>query len=84
MMDEYLTTFKRDLIGRTRNKATMNNLIREVFGENTGDAAARELAGAWGGHLSIFASGLTPPAARSPSAWIGACHKRTAQSGCAL
>ena len=48
MMDEYLTTFKRDLIGRTRNKATMNNLIREVFGENTGDAAARELAGAWG------------------------------------
>ena len=48
MMDEYLTTFKRDLVGRTRNKATMNNLIREVFGENTGDAAARELAGAWG------------------------------------
>ena len=48
MMDEYLTTFKRDLIGRTRNKATMNNLIREVFGENTGDAAARELSGAWG------------------------------------
>ena len=47
MMDEYLTTFKRDLIGRTRNKATMNSLIREVFGENTGDAAARELAGAW-------------------------------------
>ena len=48
MMDEYLTTFKRDMLGRTRNKATMNNLIREVFGENTGDAAARELAGAWG------------------------------------
>lgn len=47
MMDEYLTTFKRDLIGRTRNKATMKNLIRELFGKDTGDAAARELAEAW-------------------------------------
>lgn len=48
MMDEYLTTFKRDLLGRTRNKAKMSNMIREIFGENSGDAAARELAQAWG------------------------------------
>jgi len=47
MMDEYLTTFKRDLIGRTRNKATMKNMIRELFGKDSGDAAARELAEAW-------------------------------------
>lgn len=48
MMDEFLTTFKRDLIGRTRNRATMNEMIREVFGESTGNPAARELADAWG------------------------------------
>jgi hypothetical protein len=47
-LDEFLTTFKRDILGRTRNKAKMKNLVRESFGENTGDAGARELASAWG------------------------------------
>lgn len=47
MMDQYLATFRRDLIGRTRNKATMKDLIRELFNENTGSPAARELADAW-------------------------------------
>lgn len=46
-MTEYLATFSRDLLGRTRNKATMRNLIRELFGESTNDASARELAEAW-------------------------------------
>ena len=46
-MDEFLATFKRDLIGRTRNQATMRALVRELFGENTGNNGARELAGAW-------------------------------------
>ena len=46
-MEEVLFTFRRDLIGRVRNKAKLENLVREAFGENTGDAAARELARAW-------------------------------------
>lgn len=47
MMADYLATFRRDLLGRTRNKATMNDLVRELFNENTGNAAAKELADAW-------------------------------------
>ena len=46
-MDKFLATFRRDLIGRTRNKAQLNNVIKEVFGENTGDASAKELSLAW-------------------------------------
>ena len=46
-MDKFLATFRRDLVGRTRNKAQMSNLIKEVFGEETGDAAAKELSLAW-------------------------------------
>jgi len=46
-MDKFLATFRRDLVGRTRNKAQLNNMIKEVFGEDTGDASARELSLAW-------------------------------------
>lgn len=47
-MAEVLATFRRDMLGRTRNKATLQNLVREVFGADTGDASAREMAKAWG------------------------------------
>lgn len=46
-MDKFLATFRRDLVGRTRNKAQLKNMVREAFGENTGDASAKELALAW-------------------------------------
>lgn len=46
-MDKFLATFRRDLIGRTRNKAQLKNMIKEVFDENTGDASAKELSLAW-------------------------------------
>lgn len=46
-MDKYLATFRRNLIGETRNKAKIPNMIREIFNESTGDPAARELAEAW-------------------------------------
>lgn len=46
-MDKFLATFRRDLVGRVRNKAQLNNMIKEVFGESTGDASARELSLAW-------------------------------------
>jgi hypothetical protein len=47
MMDQYLATFRRDIVGRTRNKAQLKNVVREIFGENTGDSAASEMAQAW-------------------------------------
>jgi hypothetical protein len=56
MMEQVLATFRRDIVGRTRNKATMKNLIREAFGENTGDAAAKEMATAWGKASDYLAS----------------------------
>jgi len=46
-MSDVLATFRKNVIGGTRNKAKLNNMIREVFGENTGDASARELAEGW-------------------------------------
>ena len=46
-MDKFLATFRRNLVGETRNKAQLKNVIKEVFGEDTGDASAREMAGGW-------------------------------------
>lgn len=46
-LDEALFKFQRDLIGRTRNPALLKNVVREMFGEETGDASARELASAF-------------------------------------
>jgi len=46
-MDKFLATFRRDLLGRTRNKADLKNLVREIFEEDTGDVAAKEMAQSW-------------------------------------
>jgi len=46
-MDEFLSTFRRNVVGETRNKAQLKNVVREIFGEETGDAAAREMSQAW-------------------------------------
>jgi len=46
-MYEVLATFKRDLLGNVRNKAKLNNMVRELFGQKTGDGAASEFAQAW-------------------------------------
>ena len=46
-MERVLGEFRRNIVGEVRQKATLNNMVREVFGENTGDASARELAKAW-------------------------------------
>ena len=45
-MYDVLATFKRNLVGEVRNKAQLKNVVREMFGEQTGDASARELAAA--------------------------------------
>ena len=47
-MTDYLATFKRNIVGETRNKAKLENVVREIFEPGvTGDASARELAEAW-------------------------------------
>ena len=47
MLARVLDTFSRDLLGRMRNPAVMGNVLRELFGEHTGDQSAAELAQAW-------------------------------------
>ena len=46
-MSEVLFTFRQTVLGGRRNEVQLDNMVRELFGENTGDAAARELAIAW-------------------------------------
>lgn len=46
-MSNVLANFRRNVIGEVRQKAKLKNVIREIFGENTKDASARELAEAW-------------------------------------
>ena len=47
ILNDVLATFRRNLVGEVRNKATQKNMVRELFGENTGDVSAREFAQAW-------------------------------------
>jgi len=46
-MADILARFRRDLVGRVRYPAEMRNLVREAFGEATGDLSAKEMAAAW-------------------------------------
>lgn len=46
-MDEFLATFRRDLKGSVRQKTLLNDVVREAFGEPTGNESAKELAAAW-------------------------------------
>ena len=50
MMSDVITQLRKtQVLGRTtrKAKAKYEPMVREIFGENTGDAAARELAQAW-------------------------------------
>lgn len=46
-MTAMLAKFSHDLAGRVRNPAALRNLVREAFGESSGDASAAELVQAW-------------------------------------
>ncbi|TYC51618.1 hypothetical protein FMN50_20260 [Rhodobacterales bacterium] len=47
-LTELLKKFERTaLTGRTPNAADLDNVVREAFGEHTGDPAAKALADAW-------------------------------------
>jgi hypothetical protein len=75
-MTAMLTKFSHDLTGKIRDVAALQNVVREAFGEATGDASAAELAKAWaataeklrkrfnaaGGHISQRADWGLPQA----------------------
>ena len=47
-MDQFLGTFKRNIIGETREKARLENVISEIFKPgSTDDISARQMAEAW-------------------------------------
>jgi len=46
-MDQAFDTFSRDFLARRRNRPRLENIVREAFGENSGDAAAQHLAKGW-------------------------------------
>ena len=43
-MDEILAATRRDVLGRVRNKATLENIVKEMLGDATDDKAAKEMA----------------------------------------
>lgn len=47
MISGILATFRRTLIGEPRNKAGLRNMVHEMFGRDTGDISAKELAKSW-------------------------------------
>jgi len=46
-MNEVLAKFGKGVSGRTRNKAEIKDMVREIFGEDSGNVSAKELAQAW-------------------------------------
>jgi hypothetical protein len=46
-LDQVLFEFRKTLTGGNRNRATQLDMVRELFGEDTGNASAREMAAAW-------------------------------------
>ncbi|MEP3073786.1 hypothetical protein [Maricaulis sp.] len=47
LMTDAVFEFERDALSNTRNRARLENLVREALGEDSGDAAARDLAQGW-------------------------------------
>ena len=47
-LDEFLATFRRNIVGVTRQKAQLKDMVREIFDEgSTQSISAREMAQAW-------------------------------------
>lgn len=47
MMDMVLSDHSRNLIGQVRSRAQLADIVRELFGHDTGNLAAKEMADAW-------------------------------------
>lgn len=48
LMADTLERFRHGLLGRSYNAAQLDNVVRELYGEATGDMGARAYAQAWG------------------------------------
>lgn len=46
-LTRFVKKHRANLLGKRRNKASLDNFVDEVFGRNTGDAEARAFAKAW-------------------------------------
>ena len=46
-MDQILGRYRKGVVGQTKYSAELPTLVREVFGEDTGNVAAREMAQSW-------------------------------------
>ena len=46
-LDQVLFEFRKTITGGNRNRATQLDMVRELFGEDTGNVSAREMAQAW-------------------------------------
>jgi hypothetical protein len=47
-LEELLAAFQKGVAGGRLNRAQLDNVVRELFGEGTGDAAAKAFADSWG------------------------------------
>lgn len=47
MMDQILSDHSRNLVGHVRNRAQLGDIVRELFGQDSGNLAAKEMADAW-------------------------------------
>lgn len=47
MIDGILADHSRNVLGEIRHRAQLEDIVREAFGENTGNLSAKELADAW-------------------------------------
>ncbi|WEK43650.1 MAG: hypothetical protein P0Y64_02110 [Candidatus Sphingomonas colombiensis] len=48
-IEEFIERHSRNLLGRPRDRATLDNVVRELHGQASGDEAAKTMAGAIGG-----------------------------------
>lgn len=48
-MTDAVRSFRANLVGNRRKPELLRKVVREVFGEDTGDAAARSIAQSWAG-----------------------------------
>lgn len=47
LIDRILADHSANLLGQVRNKAQLDDIVRELFGQDSGNAPARELADGW-------------------------------------
>ncbi len=47
MLDEFMATQKKNVLGNSSDQQSLANIVNEIFGKDTGDQAAKQMAQAW-------------------------------------